>query len=254
MENSNGRFQGNIKIMNSNIKLFKKQKELSEMYHADMFEFGLKYNAYTKILPNFDNILREIPCKEGIADFICYKDTPFLRKYKDIILEINNLIGKGFIPIISVLLRCEKQTIEELSTNTGYDIKRLKKILLVLQEYKIIKTNKAIQYSLYAKWKNFDVDLWAFELKLKNWKRALYQASQYKAFSNSVFTVFPEYKRNLLEKNIRYFKNLNIGCILQNSDTNELSVLYYPLKEEVLLGTQYLYALTETIVNNKKVS
>lgn len=240
--------------MTNDIILLKQQKELSEMYHADMFEFGLKYGAYTKILPDFDNILREIPCKEGIADFICYKNTPFLKKYKNIILEINNLIGKGFIPIISVLLKYQKQTLDEFETNTGYDRKRLRKILLVLQKYKVIKTNKALQYSLYAKWKNFDVDLWAFELKLKNWKRALYQATQYKVFSNYVFTVFPEYKRNLLEKNIKYFKNLNIGCLLQDSDTNELSVLYYPIKEEVLFGTQYLYALTETIVNDKKIS
>ena len=59
----------------SNIKILKKQKELSELYHADMFEMGLKYKEYTNILPYFENVLREIPCKEGIADFICYKNT-----------------------------------------------------------------------------------------------------------------------------------------------------------------------------------
>ena len=110
------------------------------------------------------------------------------------------------------------------------------------------------QYSLYANWKNFDVDLWAFELKLKNWKRALYQATQYKAFSSNVFTIFPSYKKDLLEKNLYYFKNLNIGCILMDSDTNELTVLNYPQKEELVIGSQYLYALTETIINNSKAS
>ena len=105
---------------------------------------------------------------------------------------------------------------------------------------------------MYANWKNFDVDLWAFELKLKNWKRALYQATQYKAFSNSVFTVFPYYKKALLEKNMHYFKNLNIGCLLLDSDTNELFVLNYPQKEQLIRGSQYLYALNETILNNIK--
>ena len=181
--------------MSKNIIDLNIQKEYSEMYHADMFEMGLKYKVYTDILPFFENVLREIPCKEGIADFICFKQTGFLTKNSGIICEINDLVGKSF-----------------------------------------------------------DVDLWAFELKLKNWKRALYQATQYKSFSSNVFTVFPNYKKDLLEKNIHYFKNLNIGCILMNTDTNEISILNYPKKEELIRGSQYLYALTETIICNSKVS
>lgn len=224
------------------------------MYHADMFEIGLKYKVYTDILPYFENVLREIPCKEGIADFICYKQTNFLRKNSSIICEINKSVGKSFIPVISVLMRNDKQTIENISLLSGYNTKRLRKIIDVLSDFNILKENKLHQYSLYANWKNFDVDLWAFELKLKNWKRALYQATQYKAFSSNVFTIFPSYKKDLLEKNLYYFKNLNIGCILMDSDTNELTVLNYPQKEELVIGSQYLYALTETIINNSKAS
>lgn len=230
------------------------QKEYSEMYHADMFEMGLKYKVYADILPFFENVLREIPCKEGIADFICYKQTSFLRKNSNIICEINDLVGKSFIPVMSVLMRNEKQTIENISLLSGYNSARIKKIIKVLSKFNIVKENKFNQYSLYANWKNFDVDLWAFELKLKNWKRALYQATQYKSFSNNVFTVFPNYKKDLLEKNLQYFKNLNIGCITMNTDTNEISILNYPEKEELIRGSQYLYALTETIICNSKVS
>lgn len=240
--------------MSKNIIDLNIQKEYSEMYHADMFEMGLKYKVYTDILPFFENVLREIPCKEGIADFICYKQTGFLTKNSGIICEINDLVGKSFIPIISVLMRNEKQTIENISLLSGYNTARIKKIIKVLSDFSIVKENKFNQYSLYANWKSFDVDLWAFELKLKNWKRALYQATQYKSFSSNVFTVFPNYKKDLLEKNIHYFKNLNIGCILMNTDTNEISILNYPKKEELIRGSQYLYALTETIICNSKVS
>ena len=252
MANSIKQFKGNDTVVSKNIIDLNLQKEYSEMYHADMFEMGLKYKVYTDILPYFENVLREIPCKEGIADFICYKQTNFLRKNSSIICEINKLVGKSFIPVISVLMRNDKQTIENISLLSGYNTKRLRKIIDILSDFNVLKENKLHQYSLYANWKNFDVDLWAFELKLKNWKRALYQATQYKAFSNNVFTIFPSYKKNLLEKNIHYFKNLNIGCILMNSDTNELMVLNYPKKEELVIGSQYLYALTETIINNSK--
>ena len=116
--------------MPKNIINLNLQKEYSEMYHADMFEVGLKYKVYTDILPYFENVLREIPCKEGIADFICYKQTNFLRKNSGVICEINKLVGKSFIPIISVLMRNDKQTIEDLSTHTGYDYRRLKKLFV----------------------------------------------------------------------------------------------------------------------------
>ena len=39
-----------------------------------------------------------------------------------------------------------------------------------------------------------------------------------------------------------------------NTDTNEISILNYPKKEELIRGSQYLYALTETIICNSKVS
>ena len=74
--------------MSENVIDLNLQKEYSEMYHADMFEMGLKYKAYTDTLPYFENVLREIPCKEGIADFICYNQTNFLRKNSSIIYEI----------------------------------------------------------------------------------------------------------------------------------------------------------------------
>ena len=254
MANGINKFKGNDTIVSKNIIDLNLQKEYSEMYHADMFEMGLKYKVYTNILPYFENVLREIPCKEGIADFICYKQTSFLRKNSSIICEINKLVGKSFIPVISVLMRNDNQTIESISLLSGYNTKRLKKIIDVLLDFNVLKENKLHQYSLYANWKTFDVDLWAFELKLKNWKRALYQATQYKAFSSNVYTIFPSYKKDLLEKNIHYFKNLNIGCILIDSDTNDLTVLNYPQKEELVIGSQYLYALTETIINNAKAS
>lgn len=222
-------------------------KNLNEDYYANLFEFYLKYKAYDE-LPEFNNILREIPCKQGIADFICYNDTPFLKKHSEQIFKLNQKIGKIFIPILSALLIREKQSLELLVNNTGYDKKRLKKVLSLLKSEKIVKETLKKEYSLYASWKNFDVKLWAFELKLKNWKRALYQATQYQAFTDQVYTVFPMQQKELLLKKINYFKSLKVGCIVQDCNDKKIEILYQPASQnKTLCNTPYLYTLTEVI-------
>lgn len=229
--------------------------KLSEEYYADLFEYYLKYKAYDG-LPVFDSILREIPCKQGIADFICYKETTFFKKHAEQIYKLNQMIGKIFIPVVSALLICDKQDISFLSLNTGYDYKRLKKIIEILKGEKIIKENTLKQYSLYANWKKFDVELWAFELKLKNWKRALYQATQYQSFTDKVFTVFPSDKKELLLKNLDIFKKLKVGCILQDNNDMKIEILYQPKKETSIptYNSPYLFTLTETIMKKEVVN
>ena len=183
--------------------------KLTELFCAEQFEQNLKNNQYEQ-LPKFDNILREIPCKQGIADFICYKNTPFLKQNSAKIVSLTDTLGKTFIPVISTLLNKKNQSIQELSKTTGYDQKRLIKILKTLNQERIVKTNKKGLSSLYAKWQKFDVELWAFELKLKNWKRAIYQAAQYQIFTDKVFTVFPINKKKLILNNLESFQKLGI--------------------------------------------
>ena len=158
------------------------------------------------------------------------------------------MLGRSFIPILASLLNNNNQDIASLSTSTGYDERRINKIIKVLKVEKIIKQNISNQYSLYAKWRKFDVELWAFELKLKNWKRAIYQAAQYQTFTDKVFTVFPSNKKELLLKNIDSFKKLGIGCILQDYQNNTIEIIHHPSRKDFKHNSQYLFALTETII------
>lgn len=226
--------------------------KLTELFCADQFEQNLKSFQY-KQLPKFDNILREIPCKQGIADFICYKNTLFLKQNYAQIVSLTNSLGKTFIPVISTLLNNEAQDIQGLSRLTGYDEKRLIKILKVLNKSKIVKTNKCGLNSLYTKWQKFDIELWAFELKLKNWKRAIYQAAQYQSFTDKVFTVFPINKKELILKNLESFQKLGIGCIIQDYKQNKIEVLNYPDSSELKYNSPYLFTLTEAIIMKQEV-
>ncbi|HUV59164.1 MAG TPA: hypothetical protein VMW09_03525 [Desulfatiglandales bacterium] len=53
----------------------------------------------------------------------------------------------------------------------------------------------------------------AFEMKLRNWKRALSQAFKYRAFANISYVVIDHDYSNAALKNIEKFKRSNIGLV-----------------------------------------
>jgi hypothetical protein len=53
----------------------------------------------------------------------------------------------------------------------------------------------------------------AFEMKLRNWKRALCQAFRYRAFSNISYVVLDHAHTNSALKNIDKFQKSNIGLV-----------------------------------------
>ncbi len=86
-------------------------------------------------------------------------------------------------------------------------------------------------------------DIWAFELKLSNWKRAIFQALQYKAFANYSVIVFPIEKEKLLLNNLETFRNLNIGVLLFDIKNQKSQWLVHPKKEKPISKSQTIYLL-----------
>ncbi|MGK0447577.1 MAG: hypothetical protein ACJA2M_001354 [Polaribacter sp.] len=55
------------------------------------------------------------------------------------------------------------------------------------------------------------VSVISFELKLKNWKKAVSQAFRYKSFSDISYVVLPSESIKVASKNIKMFERYNIG-------------------------------------------
>ena len=72
---------------------------------------------------------------------------------------------------------------------------------------------------------------YAFEMKLKNWKRALSQAFRYKAFVEYSYVILDENHINPALENIDMFKKSNIGLI-GISDKSEVFSYYEPRSEK----------------------
>ena len=88
-------------------------------------------------------------------------------------------------------------------------------------------------------------NIWAFELKLSNWKRALFQALQYKAFANYVAVVLPYEKERVLQQNLSTFISLNVGVLLFDPKGKKTKWLRRPKKEPSISKWQTLFMLAK---------
>jgi hypothetical protein len=81
-------------------------------------------------------------------------------------------------------------------------------------------------FLLYDKKCN-ELSIISFELKLKNWKRAIKQAFKYKSFSNISYVVLPANSAKSAQNNLDLFKQYNVGLAIFTPD-NSFDILYKP--------------------------
>lgn len=197
----------------------------SEFEMANSFEANLNKNRVPR-LPSFDCLFREALCQQGIADFVGLNFNEKIDIYKfDNIYSIEN-----YIKILSLLKKKSGRTFKYLQKQTSLSENMLLRILKEMISNKYIKVENNLYYR-YVSDVSKQVNVWAFELKLANWKRALFQALQYKSISNYSIVVFPFNKQNVLNNNLHYFKELNVGVLLFDLESEQFKWLYYPKKE-----------------------
>lgn len=223
---------------------------LSEEKMADVFEVVLRNHQQDKWLPHFQSVFREISCQQGIPDFITISSSHNI--------DLKALFGESSVSIescsavISLLKMKAPRTTKYISTCTGLKIESVKRILKQLENEEFVKSINSNSYVLGPKWSLPDMELWAFELKLDNWRRALFQALQYKAFANRVVVVFPESKGRILKKNIEIFNKLNIGIMTFDFETSSYNVILKPTKSSPSSKKHNLFALGQIALAQKE--
>ena len=98
-------------------------------------------------------------------------------------------------------------------------------------------------FLFYIKQEN-EISIISFELKLKNWKRAVKQAFRYKNFSNTPYVVLPEKTIGNALANIEMFQKYNIG--LAKFDINDCFEIIYKPK----LAPAYSEELNKKVINS----
>lgn len=212
--------------------------EITELMMANAFASAINASAI-KGLPAFDLVYREVVCQQGVADFVGLTSAApiFINNNLE---ELSSIDSSS--QILSLLKSNSGRRIKFLSERIGITDTTLNRILkeLVSKNY-VIKKNGL--YYLSKPYNLNKTNIWAFELKLSNWKRAIFQALQYKAFANYSVVVFPIAKEKLLRENIDLFQNLNIGVLLFDAETLENKWINHAKKEHSISRWHTMFLL-----------
>lgn len=214
--------------------------KITEEQMGIAFEKILDSHNLTKEIPAFDSVFREVPSVQGVPDYIGIRfqsGSIYNRKMP----QIQESYLSSASAILSVIKNKSPRTEKYIISKTGLSLSTVRGCLNYLVRIEILSAvdNKK-KYILSQTFLLPNIEIWAFELKLHDWKRAVFQALRYKAFANYVIVVFPVERKRILNENIELFNQLNIGVIVFDASTGKYEVI---VKAKKSTATSKVYTL-----------
>lgn len=227
---------------------------MKEIELGEFFQNFIRNNVNSKY--KFDMFLREIESFQGIPDYIgvSIRDIGECKSFLTNVTEENWYTVSR---ILSILSKQKGHTVSFIAKKTGISENSLIRDLCILQNRNILEQDRYGNYRLAENFVIPKLSIFSFELKLENWKRALFQAIRYKTFSEFSYVVMPKEKVALLKKNIDFFKQSNIGIAVYDERKDTLETIYRATKNKNI-SKSHLYYMSGKILfayqNNINVS
>ncbi|HEV2135867.1 MAG TPA: hypothetical protein VGR47_16635 [Terracidiphilus sp.] len=154
----------------------------------------------------------ESTCSEGRADIVwgrfeSGRSPKEIRKYSGL------LQSPTASRILAALQQQFRSTEDKLLVRIGVTLPVLRRSLHALMDAELIEQSNDKEYRITRRNRLPGVEICSFELKLKNWHRALYQATRYRSFSHRVFVVMPTDAARAAYKHREMFNKANIGLV-----------------------------------------
>jgi hypothetical protein len=155
---------------------------------------------------------QESTCSEGRADIVWarfeqgWRPSTFRRHAQ---LLQNSTASR----LLAALRQGPAQSEEDLLPRIGVTQPVLRKWLRALTEANFVTTTRDGRFRTIPHQVFPSVEICSFELKLKNWQRALYQATRYRSFSHRVFVVMPTRSAQVAYQHQELFHRANIGLV-----------------------------------------
>lgn len=169
----------------------------------------------------------ESNCSFGRADWVW---ASFLERPPVSEGEVASLLQqKACSRILAMLSPRAPRTASYLHSRSGIGHATFRRWLLRLRESQLVSDIGDERFVLGSRFPALDLEICAFEFKLSNWRRALYQAKRYKTFSHRVFVVMPSDSIKPAMKSAEFFRRSNIGLI-EHSPSGESKRVIQPRK------------------------
>lgn len=191
--------------------MFKSEYELQQCFFEQLVQ-----NKKTN-----NHILQEFNARFGNVDIVdvSFNYSHFVNNYNNNQLELLSIYSNALV--VGLLHKHSFRTYKYLLTKTGYSKEYLNSILYNLQKEKIIYTPITNKYAICEDFKFPNLKFTSYELKLKDWKKAILQATRNKTFSYCSYVVMPNDEAlKIKSKYFDVFKLYNVGLIGVTKSTN----------------------------------
>lgn len=178
-------------------------------------EFELQkifFNQLENIKDANTNILQEFNARFGNVDIVEVDFSCFQNTLSTLQAELLSIYSNALV--VGYLHKNTSRTFKYLINKTGYTEDYLNSILLTLKKANIVLETNSNKYTICHDFKFPNLKFNSYELKLKDWKKAILQATRNTVFSYKSFVVMPnEEAIKLKEKYSDLFNLYNIGLI-----------------------------------------
>lgn len=85
--------------------------------------------------------------------------------------------------------------------------------------------------------------LHAFEMKIKDWRKAIAQAYRYKYYADAAYVVLPPDEASRAKQSLTVFRAINVGLWAFDKEKNTIKKIYNPKKDNPISNFAYKKAL-----------
>ncbi len=188
----------------------------------------------------FDEIYREISCRQGRPDFIALRYP--LGSGMKVQAGVFGLVGPS---ILNLLKPTASRTLEYIISRSEFGCQSIRRSLRQLIDSEHVEQNDKGAYRLGKASKCPNVEIWSFELKLSNPKRAVFQAQQNRTFAERAIIVVPPGQENSYDRFRETMRRWDIGLATFDLGTDRFRFVRKGRRARALSRTYQIYALAQ---------
>ena len=178
------------------------KERLTEEQLSAVFEAIITNGGLCSPYPRFAHVLREMDCQQGRPDFVASptKATIIPRSLR--VSLASALATPSTARTLSLLKPVAPRSVDYILRASGLSLPVVRRSISALESLNLVSRYGQSGYVLSPEFPEMRWEFWAFEVKVDNWRRVLYQALQCKAFAHRVIVVISEDWAHRLERHI----------------------------------------------------
>ena len=189
-------------------------------------------------------LVGEIDFIQGRPDFLCATYPSSISSWARASRIGDVLSSSSAANVLGQLKQRSPRTANFIRQKTGLSNGRLADVVSDLRSEKLVKLEPS-ERDEFALTSTFpQTELCVFELKLEKWRRAVYQALQYRVAANRVAIVMPSDRVHRIEPHAHRLRDFGVGVISLDWSSGEFKIVLFPRRNRPLSMRHYYSALS----------